>query len=369
MSAVLRKPKTFKLRSLHSEKKFGVAGRSCEEVLRKGCQRLQLPIPGSRLCLYEDGTELTGDYFWSAPDNSELVLLTAGQNWQGCKCWGSWRLMGKWAVLQGLVASLSPLVAVVSDISRFLSVFQEPHAGVIQAARQLLWDERAPLRQKLLADLLGTVSENIAAETRAEDPPWFEGLESRFRSKSGYLRYSCESRIRSYLREVTSGASLVGAEAREEYLRLVGSMQQKLQAAQYNSSYFDRGAKAGRRLCTPEGWFSCQGPFDVDDCTSRHSINPYSNRESRVLFSTWNLDHVIEKKRVVVPALAAAVHDAEGREVDWEYFYRLLFTLENLKLVHIACHKKTTHKLHCDPSRVYCTPAAPRRKRHARQRL
>ena len=38
-------------------------------------------------------------------------------------------------------------------------------------------------------------------------------------------------------------------------------------------------------------------------------------------------------------------------------------------LIHIACHKKTTHKLHCDPSRVYCTPAAPRRKRHALQRL
>lgn len=37
---------------------------------------------------------------------------------------------------------------------------------------------------------------------------------------------------------------------------------------------------------------SAQGPFDVDDCASRHSINPYSNRESRVLFSTWNLDHV-----------------------------------------------------------------------------
>ena len=70
---------------------------------------------------------------------------------------------------------LSPLVAVVSDISRFLSVFQEPHVGVIQAARQLLSDEKAPLRQKLLADLLGTVSENITAETRAEDPPWFEG--------------------------------------------------------------------------------------------------------------------------------------------------------------------------------------------------
>ncbi|XP_059760578.1 DNA fragmentation factor subunit beta isoform X1 [Balaenoptera ricei] len=340
MSAVLQKLKRFKLRALHNQKKFGVAGRSCEEVLRKACLHLQLPVPGSSLCLYEDGTELTGDYFWSVPDDSELVLLTAGQTWRGY----------------------------ASDISRFLSVFQEPHAELIQAARQLLSDERAPLRQKLLADLLGTVSENIAAETRAEDAPWFEGLESRFRNKSGYLRYSCESRIRSYLREVTSGASLVVTEAREEYLRVVGAMCQKLQAARYNSSYFDRGAKASRRLCTPEGWFSCQGPFDVDDCASRHSINPYSNRESRVLFSTWNLDHVIEKKRTVVPTLAAAIHDAEGREVDWEYFYRLLFTSENLKLVHIACHKKTTHRLHCDPSRVYRAPAVPRRKRPARQR-
>lgn len=37
------------------------------------------------------------------------------------------------------------------------------------------------------------------------------GLESRFRSKSGYLRYSCESRIRSYLREV--GRAAAGARA------------------------------------------------------------------------------------------------------------------------------------------------------------
>lgn len=71
---------------------------------------------------------------------------------------------------------MSPLlVADVSDISCFLSMFHEPHAGLIQAARQLLSGERAPLRQKLLADLLHTVSENSGAETRAEDPPWFEG--------------------------------------------------------------------------------------------------------------------------------------------------------------------------------------------------
>lgn len=255
----------------------------------------------------------------------------------------------------------------MSDISGFLSAFHRPSAGLIQAARQLLSDERAPLRQKLLADLLHTISENIAAETRAEDPPWFEGLESRFQSKSGYLRYSCESRIRSYLREVNSYAPTVGEEAQGEYTRIVDLMCQKLRTVQYNGSYFDRGARAGLRLCTPEGWFCCQGPFDVDSCASKHSINPYGNRESRVLFSTWNLDHIIEKKRTVVPALAEAVTERDGREVAWEYFYSLLFTSENLKLVHIACHKKTTHKLSCDPHRIYKLPTKSKRRRPARK--
>ncbi|XP_044919549.1 DNA fragmentation factor subunit beta isoform X2 [Mustela putorius furo] len=264
MSAASRRPKTFKLRALHGPQKVGVAGSSCQDVLRKGCLLLQLPVAGSRLCLYEDGTELTADDFWSVPDGSELVLLSAGQTWQGY----------------------------VSDLRRLLSAFHKPHEGLIQAARQLLSDEQAPLRQKLLADLLHTVSENIAAETRAEDPPWFEGLESRFRTKSGYLRYSCESRIRSYLREVSSYASVVSVEAQEEYSRIVAVMGRELRAAQYHGTYFDRGAKAGHRLCTPEGWFCCQGPFDVDACASKHSINPYGNRESRVLFSTWNLDHI-----------------------------------------------------------------------------
>ncbi|XP_037002854.2 DNA fragmentation factor subunit beta isoform X1 [Artibeus jamaicensis] len=339
MMSLFRKPKTFKLRALHSQQKFGVAGKSCQEVLRKGCLHFQLPVPGSRLCLYEDGTEVTGGYFWSIPDNSELVLLTEGQTWEGY----------------------------VSDISRFLNVFHKPHVGVIQAARQLLSDEQAPLRQKLLADLLGTVSENIVAETRAEDPPWFEGLEPRFRSKSSYLRFSCESRIRGYLREVNAHTPAVGAQAREEFARVVDAMGQKLRAERYNGCYFDRGAKAGSRLCTPEGWFSCQGPFDMASCVSRHSINPYSNRESRVLFSTWNLDHVIEKKRTVIPTLAGALEDQDGRQLDWEYFYSLLFTSENLKLVHVACHKKTTHRLSCDPSRIYRPQTKPRRKRAARK--
>lgn len=58
--------------------------------------------------------------------------------------------------------------------------------------------------------------------------------------------------------KVSASASTVGAEAQEEYVRIVGLMCRKLRAEQYHSSYFDRGAKADSRLCTPEGWFSCQ---------------------------------------------------------------------------------------------------------------
>lgn len=75
----------------------------------------------------------------------------------------------------------------------------------------------------------------------------------------------------------------------------------------------------------------------------------------------------IEKKRTVVPALAEAVTERDGREVAWEYFYSLLFTSENLKLVHIACHKKTTHKLSCDPHRIYKLPTKSKRRRPARK--
>lgn len=42
MCAVLHQPKSVKLRALHSAQKFGIAARSCQELLRKGCDRFQV---------------------------------------------------------------------------------------------------------------------------------------------------------------------------------------------------------------------------------------------------------------------------------------------------------------------------------------
>lgn len=84
----------------------------------------------------------------------------------------------------------------------------------------------------------------------------------------GRLRVSDAERQRAAaspaLPQVHSYASVVGVEARGEYSRVADLMCHKLRAAGYNGSYFDRGAKAGGRLCTPEGWFCCQvrrGPW------------------------------------------------------------------------------------------------------------
>ena len=57
--------------------------------------------------------------------------------------------------------------------------------------------------------------------------------------------------------------------------------------------YFDREAKPEERLCDDEGCFCCEGEYNKNGCDIKHSINPYLSREQRIIFSTWNLDHVL----------------------------------------------------------------------------
>lgn len=61
----------------------------------------------------------------------------------------------------------------------------------------------------------------------------------------------------------------------------------------------------------------------------------------------------IEKKRTIIPALLEALQNHKMADINLSYFYRLLFTRENLKLVHIVCHKKGAHNLLCDTKKVF----------------
>ncbi|KAJ8016671.1 hypothetical protein DPEC_G00009670 [Dallia pectoralis] len=327
MSRSLKKNKIVKIRSLKETKKYGVAATNLKELFKKGSKLLQVPLDGSRICLYEDGTELTEEYFQSLPDNTELVLLSMDERWTGF----------------------------ISDISRLLDT--DRNSGpLIDAAKQLLFDEQSPRRRKLLGDLLLHIKDNSETENRSDDEDWFKGVDVRFKTKSAYMRYNCESRIRGYMKEVGSYAQTIQKpKLKDQYKKIAECLVMRLKFDKYNGCYFNRIEKEQQRLCTKEGWFTCQGAFDQNECKSLHSINPYGNRESRILFSTWNLDHRIEKKRTVLPALVEALHNQKNSEISLDYFYKMLFTRENLKLVHIVCHKKGAHDLLCDQKKIYQT--------------
>ena len=88
------------------------------------------------------------------------------------------------------------------------------------------------------------------------------------------------------LQEATKKSRVLLVEALE-------SFRQELKRRRFFGDYFCREAKEDARICCPKGWFSCEGAFNEENCSKpHHRINPYSSKESRVLFSTWNFDHV-----------------------------------------------------------------------------
>ncbi|XP_043531470.1 DNA fragmentation factor subunit beta isoform X1 [Chiloscyllium plagiosum] len=310
----------FKVRSLKTDRTYGIVARDLEDLMTKGCQKLQIPRQRCRLCLYKDGTEVHADNFSCLEDNCKLIFLEQGQQWNGeiCYC----------------------LNKIFHD---------QNNEELIMIARQMLSDETEPRRKMLLQYIVQNTAGNITAENRKDDQEWFEGLESRFKTKSDYMRFSCGRRMRNYLTEVKSHAENVDKKVKEKYCAFVARIEKLLQQTKFNGCYFDRTANGNSRLCTDEGWFTCQGAFDQQECSSFHSINPYGNKENRIVFSTWNLDHRIEKKRAIIPAIVNTVKNQDTDDNQVEFFYSHLFTLANLKLVHIACHKKTEHNLTCDP--------------------
>uniref|UniRef100_A0A3B4BE82 DNA fragmentation factor subunit beta n=1 Tax=Periophthalmus magnuspinnatus TaxID=409849 RepID=A0A3B4BE82_9GOBI len=321
MFGLFRKTKAVKVRGVSDSRKYGVAARSLKELTRKACQYLRVPVSGAQLCLSSDGTLVTEEGFGSLPEHCELVLLSQGQSWKG----------------------------VVSELERLLST--DLRLQLVEAVRSLLSDPPSPQRHKLLRDMLRNLDDTSEKETRDQDLQWFTGVDSRFKTKSSYMRFNCEARIRSYMKEASR--SIEQAKIRAEFEKTLQTLCHMLKEDQYNGAYFDRTEEEQSRLCTAEGWFTCQGSFDEALCQSLHSINPYSSRESRVLFSTWNLDHRIEKKRSILPTLVHCHKKCSTSGISVDYFYRLLFTRHNLKLVHIACHKKGAHNLQCDPGKVY----------------
>ncbi|XP_039442174.1 uncharacterized protein LOC120422712 [Culex pipiens pallens] len=113
-------------------------------------------------------------------------------------------------------------------------------------------------------------------------------------------------------------------------------------------------------LCNSRGEFRCMGLWNERKCKyGAHVINPYASRENMILFQVWNLDHQVEISRSVLPSIVqnvarvvakeadamCRVHNRRGKKLSVITYFIELFTLGNLKLVHIVCHDKSIHDM------------------------
>ncbi|XP_069775152.1 DNA fragmentation factor subunit beta isoform X2 [Narcine bancroftii] len=308
--------KPFKVASLEDDRRYGLAARSLEELVRKGCRKWQLPQKGCRVCLFEDGTEIDADYFYTLNDHCEVIILKEGQQWNG-----------------GLHYC----------INKVLNTFYANSEELTQIASQMLSDEKSFKKRVLLQNLIQKSNENISAENREDDLKWFEGLDLRFKTKSDYMRFSCGKRMRNYLTEVKNHGKILEGKMQLKKVGFVITM--AILFARDHLIVYRVGMTipsihtVTRRteLSSALGiWITgrirklCRGcREDLPDCCL-----------------DWKTSLMrIEKKRTIIPDIVKAVLNQNIDNDKVEKFYKHLFTVENLKLVHVVCHKKCKHNL------------------------
>ncbi|XP_038060727.1 DNA fragmentation factor subunit beta-like [Patiria miniata] len=328
-------PKALKVRGVSRPDKIGIVARTLREALLKGCDKLKIPYDGTQIHLEEDGTLITDDdYFQTLQTNTCLVLVEIGQSWLGG--------------FDMFKRSLEDALAALSQ-------------GNLSSEIEAFLKEKLSTTRQALVEFVYSQQGNIAAERRDEDPEWFQGMDQRFKTKSHVMFVKAQERVRGYFsktKEMLANESTNYTRAAlDRRARVITALKDGLKEKEYHGVYFKRNADCEARLCDLLGWFSCQGAYDTTECCYHHSINPYLNKESMILFSTWNLDHVIEKSRSVIPGLEEAIRNCPAqKEVNVPYFYDLLFTRKNLKLVDIRCHKKGIHTGRVDKKRFYRRP-------------
>ncbi len=281
---------------------------------------VKIPTRGAQVYLELDGTLINDeDYFNFLTPQTVLVLCERGNTWKG-----------------------DTILELIQQILNKLNGknCQEEVSDILA--------ESPSEEQRLFIEFISSQRGNIYAENRNDDPDWFGGMDRRFKTKSQVMFVKAQDRIRGYFtkmkdtlktaKENFSKASLV------HYEMVLKELKETLRDNQYHGVYFDRGCCHRDCLCDAQGWFQCEGKYNLNGCTESHLINPYSTRDNLTLFSSWNLDHVIEKQREVIPKLGEAIQNCpRNKQVNTKYFYELLFTRTNLKLVDIRCHDKGIH--------------------------
>ncbi|XP_017132394.1 DNA fragmentation factor subunit beta [Drosophila elegans] len=366
----------YKVTDNERTRKYGIGANSLEMLITKANSKF--PLLELHLYLASDGFEVSDDeYLDSLP--AQTLFIAAGPD----------------AVITTdadfefeKMRQQSPLLKVADIFYDFIEQHPEKFRRMIteyehQKHRRVLDNTKAHLSLK------------------AEHVEWFEGGEERFHSKEEAMAMRAQTRVRGYYykakEELTRNPLYrQNAKARQVINSVLEQFRYLLIGCDYFSMMFDRkcqqkhkflqqqlgeeetdaGSLPSKRLrqvikeytkencildewsvslCSDLGDFYCQGAFSENGncCSMQHTINPYASRENLILFQVWNLDHQIELCRTILPAMLVNVEDLvsnpqrkcslhKKQVVDisvLEYFLEI-FSLKNLKLVHIVCHEK-----------------------------
>ncbi|XP_065183936.1 DNA fragmentation factor subunit beta-like [Sycon ciliatum] len=327
------------------EQRYGLslANATLDAVLEAACKKLKLSPRGATLRTASDNTIIDDDEYLLSdelkPPNNHLVVVPKGQNYDSTE-----DLLRQLMLIQNRLGQLHD--SHPEDVSRKLDEFRDRSA-----------------KHSIVVDGVATLTTSTAhVSTREEDPDWFIDIPNRFKTKEKFMRDRARGRVAGYLKVTKSFVKDYSAESKHPEAvktvleQAVQDLTHQLKPRNYFEGYFDR-TNAEHRFCDRDGDFFCQGIYNEDGCNYKSVINPYNNGKHRIEFSSWNLDHVIEKSRSVLPNLRKAaehVVQSKGRdEVNIDYFFSLLFTKNNLKLVETACHDKTEHTdRDCDPKMI-----------------
>ncbi|XP_064459436.1 DNA fragmentation factor subunit beta-like [Ornithodoros turicata] len=294
-----------------------IVGTSVEDLLTKACAEFKLPRNDVQL-LCEDGSEVDDEYLAFCSDYTVLTVLKSSEEVK----YVPQKVKEHVEQMQKLLSQRDVEVSAAfaeSDREKLVSILQKS-AQQLEVPKHL-----------------------VLADSRDEHPDWFRDLKNET-SKKKVMRRKATSRIKGYYHKSKSDLLKNFADTHRPCLDYVfREFSRYLKENDANGVYFVRGERDA--LCTDVGLFTCEGVFDASECASAgHNINPYVSREHLTVFGTWNLDHGVERSRTILPAIKTAVEEARGRCINIKYFYKLLFTKENLKLVHPVCHLKTLHK-------------------------
>lgn len=111
------------------------------------------------------------------------------------------------------------------------------------------------------------------------------------------------------------------------------------------SCYLDR-RDPDRRLCDKAGTFLCQCRKDENkECPRQHSINPFSGSDELIVFSLWDFDHKLERHKLIEKFVEAYQKKPDDMEMNYRFFFDMLFTTKNIRLVYRECHDKKRRKV------------------------